>query len=394
MNSSRSQSYILPSSIYFIYYAALAALVPFLALYYQELGLPGAQIGILLGISPLVSLLANPLWSGLADATHRHKAILTVTLLATVVIMAVLPSFTTLWPLFLAISIYSFFVAPVISLVDSATMTMLGDQKEKYGRLRVWGSVGWGLGVLFVGGFLQRYGLKWSFWIFGGGMLLVLFPARRLTFDHVQSGSSFRQGMRKFLVNRRWIFFLAMTFIAGIGLSVYNNYLSVLMQSLGGSKSLTGIAITVATLSELPVMFFSGSLLRRLKTRGLFILAMAVTGIRCLLLGVAGSPAGVMAVQVLHGMTFAALLVSGVTYAAENAPPGLGATAQGLFSSVLMGFGAAAGNLLGGILIERLNPTKMYGVIGGIVLVGLVVFLLLEKWLMSVRLRRETAAEP
>ena len=372
----------------------MAALVPFMALYYQELGLPGAQIGLLLSISPLVSLIANPLWSGLADATHRHKTVLTVTFLTTALVLAAIPSFKILWLLFLAISIYSFFAAPIMSLVDSATLTMLGDHKEEYGRLRFWGTIGYGLVAPFVGGFLQRFGLKWSFWIFAGGVFLTLFPARRLTFNHVQSDNSFRQGMRKLLLNRRWIFFLAMTFIAGIGLSVYNSYLSVLMQSLGGSKSLTGIAITVSTLSELPVMFFSSLLLRRMKTRGLFTLAMALTGIRCLLFGVAGSPAGIIAVQLLHGLTYGALWVSGVTYASENAPAGLSATAQGLFGSVLMGFGAAAGNLLGGILIENLNPSGMFDVIGGIVLVGMIVFLLLEKWLMSVRLRRETPAEP
>ena len=220
----------------------MAALVPFLALYYQELGLPGAQIGLLLSISPLVSLIANPLWSGLADATQRHKTVLTVTLLTTALVLAAIPSLKIIWLLFLAISIYSFFAAPIMSLVDSATLTMLGDHKEEYGRLRFWGTIGYGLVAPFVGGFLQRFGLKWSFWIFAGGVFLTLFPARRLTFDHVQSDSSFRQGMRKLLLNRRWIFFLAMTFIAGIGLSVYNSYLSVLMQSLGGSKSLTGIA--------------------------------------------------------------------------------------------------------------------------------------------------------
>ena len=37
---------------YFIFYAAMAALSPFLTLYYQSLGLSGTQIGLLAGLGP------------------------------------------------------------------------------------------------------------------------------------------------------------------------------------------------------------------------------------------------------------------------------------------------------------------------------------------------------
>ena len=40
-------SNIRPKSVYFFYYAALACLAPFMVLYYAELGMSGAQIGVL-----------------------------------------------------------------------------------------------------------------------------------------------------------------------------------------------------------------------------------------------------------------------------------------------------------------------------------------------------------
>jgi PPP family 3-phenylpropionic acid transporter len=151
------------------------------------------------------------------------------------------------------------------------------------------------------------------------------------------------------------------------------------MESMKATKTLIGLALTVSTISELPIMFFSNLLLRRLKARGLLILAMAIVGIRCLLYYFVNTSGGVLAIQLLHGLTFPILWVAGVTHAAESAPAGLGATAQGVFSGTLLGFGAAAGSLLGGILIDRLGPAGMFGVIGWVVLSSLVVLLFFER---------------
>ena len=48
---------------YFIFYAAMAALSPFLTLYYQSLGLSGTQIGLLAGLVPLTGMLSGTLWT-------------------------------------------------------------------------------------------------------------------------------------------------------------------------------------------------------------------------------------------------------------------------------------------------------------------------------------------
>ena len=65
-------------AFYFCYYAAAAALLPFLALHFDDLGLSGRQIGFLAGIIPLVSLVGAPFWSAFADAVRFHITILGV----------------------------------------------------------------------------------------------------------------------------------------------------------------------------------------------------------------------------------------------------------------------------------------------------------------------------
>ena len=54
----------LSRAFYFFYFSAGAALSPFLALYYERIGLSGSQIGVLRGISPLIGGFLAVDWLG------------------------------------------------------------------------------------------------------------------------------------------------------------------------------------------------------------------------------------------------------------------------------------------------------------------------------------------
>src|SRR5204862_4511893 len=65
----------------FLLFAGVAFIAPFQVLYYQRLGFSGMEIGLLAGLAPLVTLFGAPLWTGLADATRRHRRLMSLTLL-------------------------------------------------------------------------------------------------------------------------------------------------------------------------------------------------------------------------------------------------------------------------------------------------------------------------
>jgi PPP family 3-phenylpropionic acid transporter len=139
-----------------------------------------------------------------------------------------------------------------------------------------------------------------------------------------------------------------------------------------------GYVLTVATVAEVPVLFFADRLLIRFKPRGLLILSMAATGVRLLLLALFHSLPGILIFQLINGLTFPALWVAGVSYANENAPAGLSATAQAVFGTMIFGFGAAAGGFVGGIFLEKLGGQMMYAIFGALVLVMLGVYIFAE----------------
>ncbi len=58
---------------------------------------------------------------------------------------------------------YAFALAPVISLADDAVLGRLGGGTGRYGRIRVWGAVGWGVTAPVVGLLVERWGLGAAF---------------------------------------------------------------------------------------------------------------------------------------------------------------------------------------------------------------------------------------
>jgi PPP family 3-phenylpropionic acid transporter len=373
---------IIPSIYYFLYYGAVSILFPFMALFFQSQGLTGGQIGLLTSISPIISFFCAPLWTGAADASHRHKLAAVLATIGVVIVAFIFPGIASFGGLILMVSLFAFFYASTGPLVDSAVLALLGDRKERFGRIRLWGTIGYGVVAPFAGSLIGRLGLKWAFWGYAILMLGSLLVMTWIPFRQGRSNSSFRGGIRVLLANRSWMLFLVMVFIAGIGMATINNYLFVYMQSLGSSTTLMGFALTVSTLSEIPAFFFSDRLLRRFGARGMLVIAMTTIGLRLVCYSLTILPWIVLIIQLCHGLTFAVIYTAGVHYADRVAPPGMKATTQGMFAGMLMGFGSAAGGLLGGLLLDRFSPGGMYAIIGTLVLVGLIAFLLVERRLL------------
>jgi PPP family 3-phenylpropionic acid transporter len=364
---------IWPFSFYFLYFAAFSALMPFFVLFYQRLGFNGAQIGLLTGIPPLITLVAAPFWTGVADAKRWHKLVMGVGITVAVLSVFLLPSFTSFAVIFILIIVFNIFASPIASLADSATMNMLGEERAMYGRIRLGGTIGWGLFAPIAGAIIQKYGLKLAFWSYSTIMLINLFVSQRFVHGSHEASSSRPSGIRVLLTNRRWINFLFIAFLGGLGTFAVNAYLFPYMAELGSNETTMGFALTISTLTEMPIFFFGDRLVKRFSNYGLLLLALVMVAIRSLLLSVVSTPFMVLALQAFGGMIFPAMWLAGVSYADQNAPVGLKSSAQGLFGAMCFGFGSAVGGFIGGLLLESIGGRGMFFVFGIIVLVGLII---------------------
>jgi len=364
---------IWPFSFYFLYFTALSALMPFFVLFYQRLGFSGAQIGLLTGIPPLITLIAAPFWTGVADAKRWHKLVMGMGIMVAVLSVFLLPSFTSFFAIFILIIVFNVFVSPVAALADSATMNMLGEERAMYGRIRLGGTIGWGLFAPIAGAIVQNYGLKLAFWSYSAIMLVNFFVSQRFVHRSHEESTSKPGGLRVLLKKRRWINFLFIAFLGGLGTFAANAYLFPYMAELGAKETIMGFALTISTLTEMPIFFFGDRLVKRFTAYGLLTLALVMVAVRSLLLAAVSTPLMVLVLQAFGGMIFPAMWLAGVSYADENAPAGLKSSAQGLFGAMSFGFGSAVGGFMGGLLLESVGGRGMFLIFGVIVLVGLVI---------------------
>jgi PPP family 3-phenylpropionic acid transporter len=364
---------IWPFTFYFLYFAALACCMPFLVLFYQRLGFSGGQIGLLTGVPPLITLIATPFWTGVADAKRWHKLVMGLGIVGTVFVVFLLPSFTSFAIIFLLIILFNMFISPVPSLADSAIITMLGEERAMYGRIRLGGTIGWGLFAPIAGALVQNFGLRVGFWTFSAIMLINLFVSQRFVHSSHEESAARTGGIRVLLTNRRWIIFLFVAFLGGLGAFSAAAYLFPYMAELGANESTMGLALMISTLTELPVFFLGHRLVKKFGSYGLLTLSLAMFGIRSLLYAAVSAPFMVLLVQVFGGMIFPAMWTAGVSYADENAPAGLKSSAQGLFGAVSFGVGSAVSGFIAGPLLERVGGRGMFLVLGIIILAGLVI---------------------
>lgn len=362
MNRPRSALVeLLPAkSFYFLYFAAGASLAPFLVLFYRQQGLDEGQIGLLTGMQPLMTLAAASLWGGLADSTRQHRLLLRVAIAGALLCALALSAMADFGGLVLVALAYAFFMAPIIPLVDNSVLELLGDRSERYGRIRLWGAVGWGIAGPVVGRLVDWGGLGYSFYIFALLYLGGFFVTFGLPIAQSSLGGNFWTGLQTLATNRRWPIFLAVMFVGGMGSATVHNFLFLYMADLNASGWTMGLSLSVATVSEIGVFFFAERLLARWGTVRVLAVALAILALRLLAYSVIHSAGWVLVVQLTHGLTFSAMWVAGVAHAKRLAPPGLGATAQGLLTGVYFGLGGAAGAAAGGHLYQTVGPFAMY----------------------------------
>jgi predicted MFS family arabinose efflux permease len=206
------------------------------------------------------------------------------------------------------------------------------------------------------------YGLSWAFTGY-----LVLMAGAGLTAAAIPIGQGFGRrrfgrDLRALLTDRAWLIFLGVVLVGGLYLAFETNYLFLYLDSLGVRKSIMGIALVIATVSELPIWALGPRFLEKWGARGVLGGALLATLVQAAVYAwlVPAAPWIALPTQLLHGPAFSAMWLAGVAYAAESAPERAQATAQGIFGGVQMGLSAALGAFTGGWLFERGGGTLMF----------------------------------
>ncbi len=375
------------SCSYFWYLAAIGCLGPYIGLYYRLLQLNGIQIGFLVAIPPLGIAVLAPLWGGFADTYSAHRLVLRATLLIAALSALLIAWTTSFVPLLLLTVLLASCLAAIPALLDSYAVTISERSGLSYGQFRVWGTIGFIVGVWFVG-WQMGQNISHFFLLAYTATLLItcgatfgLPPLRR------SSTQPMWECVSEILHDRSVTLVLLTSFLVIGNATMMGSYFGIYLTEIGGSVRLVGTASVLAAVSEVPIMLFGRRFIERFSSRKILIFAVAMYTIRLLLYSLPPAAAWVIWVQLLHGMSFGLYLMASVTLVHQLAGRERAATAQGLLSSSSQGFGAITGALIGGVLLDQMGAVGIMRVAS----VGMFVALAICLWGGQIVMARRAA---
>ena len=308
------------AALYFLMLLPVGLQTPYLFLFFQRRGLSDSQLGTLASVSPMVTLLVPPLWGMIADRLGDRRRLLALLLASSAVVFPCIIGVTSFLGTLVLMTLFSAFSMPPNALADAITLEHVEKTGEDYGRMRLWGSVG--------------------------------FASPR---------------------------FLCLALCALIGwgaMSSYYLYFSIYLDRIGVADNAKGYFWAIAVAAEIVMMFCVGGLIRRIGVKWTFTIGIAGVALRLFAYSLLHQPLYVAPVQCLHALTFAAFSVSSITFVSRLVPPELRASGQTLWMALTSGLGAALGSKLAGAAVSALGLASMYRLFGAAAALAMVIAVL------------------
>ncbi|MCG7376611.1 MFS transporter [Paenibacillus sp. ACRSA] len=324
-------------------------------------GFSSKETGFIMAFGTLISIILQPIWGIMVDKFRKTRFVLVLSLL----VPALLAYFYNIEVYIILILIYTLctiFQVTQIPVADSYAVTAAKAANTSYGMIRLFGSLGTGLGGFAAGIYLSQFSIHMLWLPFLVFNVLSAILASTLPRQTSISSSSvtFSVGLARLLRNRTFLLFLIGCFLVNQTLTAFNSFFVISFQMAGGSVAMTGTALLLASITNVPSMLVAAFILRKWGHERTMLLAAGAYMLRWGIQWLWPTPEVMIGIQVLHGLSFGFFYIAAVEYVASVTGREMQATGQSLFNMVFAGLGGIVGNMLNGYLLDSGGPSLMY----------------------------------
>lgn len=360
---------------YAVYFTAIGASWAYLPVYYRDLGLGLATIGLLSALSAGIQLVGAPAWGLLADRYPRSRAGLPAAALVAAVGASLLALSGGSPALPISVAVLALGVAGIGPVLDARTLELLGDRATRYGEVRAIGSLVFVVVTLAVGPLLDHAGTAALFVVYVPTLLGTALAGLSLPRSGSRHSPAARRGVRAVIGTPGMAAFLGGALLTWALISAVNAFYSIQIVALGGSTQLVGLTWAIGAAVEVPVMVGHRRLTARIGGGAVLVIGAVAYAGRAALAASFPDAGRLVAIAPLEGLGYGLLFPASVGFIAARAPRGLAATAQGVFSATL-GLAAIAGSAIGGTIagattIDALFAVSAIGGVAGAVMLAL-----------------------
>jgi PPP family 3-phenylpropionic acid transporter len=359
-NASPLPAYALLSATYF---AAVGLFNPYAPLWFQSLGFSTLLIGGIASLQSWTRVFAPYAWGWLGD--HRGRRVGLIRLAAAGALLSTLGLLGVREAVPVALVTTLLFVANggVVPLYEATLAQLLntasGVDPQRYGRVRVWGSVGFIVSVTAFGALLERMGIGVfpAFVAVVNGLLLVAALRLPATHDEVRHSEP-APPVLTLLRQPPVAWFFASVFFTVLAHTSLYAFFSLYLVQLGYGKTAVGALWAVSVAVEIVFFWFQGRWFARLSPNGWLQLVAVVTTLRFAAVALAGAGGAggwglaLLALsQLSHALTFAGHHSACIQLVQKHFPGRLRGRGQALYTTLGYGLSGVLGGVGGGWLI-------------------------------------------
>jgi PPP family 3-phenylpropionic acid transporter len=366
---------------FFAYYGYIGIFSPYASLFFAHRGISAPEIGVLMSLMQVMRIFGPALWGWVADRTRKRIGVLRLTALGAVVVFSGMFFGRTFTEFFIVMVAINAFTSAQGPLSEALMLAAMRDDLTHYGRLRLWGSVGFIVAVTGGGELLDWRGVELVPWL-GLSMLVLVGVASLRMRDAAPCETTQPMPSVMAILRRREVvaFFVSSFMMIAAHASLYV-FLSLYLAQIGYSKTMIGLLWSLGVLAEIGFFYYQAPLFRRFGVRALLLASLVVAIGRFLIIGAAArSLPWLLLAQVLHAATFGTHHSASVMRMQRWFSGPLQASGQALYISISYGLGGTLGGLLMSLCWDRFGAASVFLAAAVMALLALVAAVLSFRW--------------
>ncbi len=357
------------------YFAHIGFFNPYLSLWLKDQGMTLWVIGLMGSMQSLSRIVAPYLWGWLSD--HTGQRVLLLRASAGLALLGSLGMSFQEMPWLLGMLFFMFLntsgMMPMTEAALSHWVSVGGVfDTHKYGRVRLFGSLGFLLTVCCAGAWFENHGMKdfplWTFWtLLAVNVSVWALPnARESVAMRGHQASVFKELLK---AHNAW-FFTTMFFHVLSHMCIYF-YLSLYLDHLGYSKTMIGLLWGLGVVVEIGAFYTQSRWIHRFSLGQWLMICCACMVLRMALTSFCSQWLIVLFLaQALHGVTFAVQHTASISWLATYFPGRLRGRGQALYSIVAYGVSGVIGSVAGAWLSESYGLQSLFTISLVLALIG------------------------
>ena len=350
-------------SFFFLYFAYVGLVSPYASLFFLDRGFSVIEIAILMSMLQITRIVGPFSWGWLSDYLSNRIGIIRFCACLAALVFSAIYFLQSYISFFIWMFVLHTILSSLMPLGESATVHALFKDNsfdKRYGRLRLWGSIGFISMVLFAGELFQRTSIE-LYPVVGSLVLLALAVVTFLLHEPTMERRKMVKGEFSLVLlnpDVRW-FLLSGFFMQFAHAALYVFY-SLYLANLGYDKLQIGLFWALGVFAEVLFFFYQSKVLSRMDAEVVLQASFGIGVIRFALMAFLPITSILIIAQIMHAGTFAAHHSAATKLLQRWFTGSLQARGQALMATVSYGFGGTIGGLFAGWIWDISQPRDVF----------------------------------